>query len=463
MFGLVVALAAQALPTPAAATTRGDTAVVRRSAAGWEVTYRFRTTARGWVFPVSAPVRADHALWRPAAWRVLTPGVRIERHGAYDVLVPTRGRHVPATVRIAFAPTVATLDREYDPAIAFGTGAVALYTDQFDVAPVKAPAALDHAAPEQTLEALGGAPLPVKFHDEAGPVFVAGRRQADPVLTGAHGYVVFGAAEVETVGGVAMIADPALPAWLKADIAAFAPEVTAHYAARLGTRSDAALPLLMLAWRGATPGKVVNDGGVRPGQLLLNFEGEGLLDRNPRAARRTRWFLAHELAHFWLGTGGVAYRDPGDAWITEGGADMMALTLLAAGDHDDALAELQRAVGDCIALAPRPVAASSRAPYACGAVFALSAAGATRRAGGKDWFDFLRPLLAAHANDRRIGGADWMAHYAAVVRDPAASAAIATLLAGTPQAADAVAAVLRGGGIGFTRAGDTITLASDAI
>ena len=41
---------------------------------------------------------------------------------------------------------------------------------------------------------MGGAHAKTVFHDRAGPVFVQGRRQVDPVLQGAETYVIFGGA-----------------------------------------------------------------------------------------------------------------------------------------------------------------------------------------------------------------------------------------------------------------------------
>ena len=127
--------------------------------------------------------------------------------------------------------------------------------------------------------------------------------------------------------------------------------------------------------------KVVADGGVRPGQILMNFEGEGLLEPTPKAMTRAQWFIAHELSHFWLGSSGVAYSEPREAWITEGGADMMAILALSQiMPSFDALGEQQRAVDDCVRLAIKPLSTAaerndSRAPYACGLVFALAAQG----------------------------------------------------------------------------------------
>ena len=52
------------------------------------------------------------------------------------MLVASDGRSTPRKVRITFTPASATLEREYDPAIAFSNGAAALYSDQFDLAPI---------------------------------------------------------------------------------------------------------------------------------------------------------------------------------------------------------------------------------------------------------------------------------------------------------------------------------------
>lgn len=469
MLTLTIALLTQAAPAIVKAPPEPAAATVTRNGDRWSVEYRLGSKNSAWVFPVSQPLAADHEPWRAGTWHVLTPGVRIERRGAYDVLVPTTGSYVPSKVKIAFTPTNATLDREYDPAIAFSNGATALYSDQFDVVPADDPETIGRKEAGLSVEDLGGTHTAVRFRDAAGPVFVQGRRQSGAVLTGAETYVVFGTGEIEERAGVAMLVDPALPEWLKVDVADFAPAVAQAYASRLGDRADPRLPLLLLGWRGPTPGKVVNDGGVRPGQIVFNFAGEGLLDRNPRAAQRTRWFIAHEMAHFWLGTSGVAYRKPSDAWITEGGAEMMAFTLLAATDHDYALAELQRAVQDCIESATKPIARAgerheSRAFYACGATFALAAASAQKRQGGRDYFDFLRPLLEEHRSDRLLGSADWLRRFTAVAGSDEAGATMEALLnTGVSDPASAIETMFRQTGVPYLRRGDALTLAATAI
>ncbi len=465
---LIMAIAAQIAGSKPKLHEPASASVTHRNGA-WQVDYRLRSDSRGWIFPVSAPKQADHRAWRSEVWRVVTPGVRIERHGAYDVLVADHGSTVPRKVRITFTPTNATLEREYDPAISFSNGATALYSDQFDLVPIDHPATVDAKEAGLSVQDLGGRALPVRFHDDAGPVFVQGKRQSDPILTGAATYVVFGSGEVQTIGGVAMLADPALPAWLKTDVSQFAPGVASTYVARLGARSDPRLPLLIMGWRGATLGKLINDGGVRPGEIVLNFEGEGLLERNERAARRTRWFIAHEMAHFWLGSEGVAYSAPSDAWITEGGAEMMAYTLLADADHEYVIGELQRAVDDCVKLGTKPIAQAadrheSRAFYACGTVFALAASGVARRHGGSNFFDFINPLLTRHQADRRLGGTEWLDYFDGLNDDKHTGDVMRAMIQrGSSQPLKDVETILKSGDVPLTVTGNTLMLSSAAI
>ncbi|KQN08779.1 hypothetical protein ASE79_12745 [Sphingomonas sp. Leaf28] len=224
-----------------------------------------------------------------------------------------------------------------------------------------------------------------------------------------------------------------------------------------------------MGWRGATPGKLINDGGVRPGEIVLNFEGEGLLERNERAERRTRWFIAHEMAHFWLGSEGVAYSAPSDAWITEGGAEMMAYTLLADADHEYVIGELQRAVDDCVKLGTKPIAQAadrheSRVFYACGTVFALAASGVARRHGGSNFFDFINPLLTRHQADRRLGGTEWLDYFDGLNDDKHAGDVMRAMIQrGSSQPLKDVETILKPGNVPLTVTGNTLMLSSAAI
>ena len=104
------------------------------------------------------------------------------------------------------------------------------------------------------------------------------------------------------------------------------------------------------------------------------------------------WFVAHEAAHFWLGQT-VSYQYARDAWITEGGADLLAIRAVAEADPAyDPRVELNRAIEDCISLTRRHGVEDARernehrAYYACGALFGLVAESGS----GRSFFKFLR-------------------------------------------------------------------------
>lgn len=461
---LPVASAASAAPR-----VKGPVSVrVSRDGESWIATYVLNADAENWVFPVSAVTFAGDQPWRPKQWQVLTRDLELKRTGNYDVLRSTNGRPVPRKVRIAITPTSGSLRREYDPAVVLGDGAVALYSEQFDIAPAPTRDRVAAWSSEMSVTDMGGTHARTTFHDRAGPVFVQGRRQADPVLSGAETYVIFGAARITERGDVATLAHPDLPAWLNTELLSLTPAIATRYAERLGPKIEHGRPLLLLAWRGATPGKVVADGGVRTGQVLMTFEGEGLLEPNPKAQVRARWFIAHELSHFWLGSSGVGYAKPGDAWITEGGADMMAISALRQMKPSfDADGEAQRAVDDCVKFSVKPVSTASernesRAPYACGLVFALAAQGAVQKNGGQDYFDFLKPLLTAHRKDRRLSGAEWLAHLTRVTGDPAPAMAISKLVDdGANDPATIIATLFDRTNVTYSRSGSQLKLIPD--
>ena len=65
----------------------------------------------------------------------------------------------------------------------------------------------------------------------------------------------------------------------------------------------------------------------------MTYEGSGMLEETDAQRHEGLWFIAHEAAHFWLGQT-VAYEYARDAWITEGGAELLALRAVADTDPD---------------------------------------------------------------------------------------------------------------------------------
>lgn len=93
-----------------------------------------------------------------------------------------------------------------------------------------------------------------------------------------------------------------------------------------------------------------------------------------------------------------------------------------------------------------------RALYAYGAVLAMAAEGAQRRATGGDWFDFLKPLIDASRDDGMLTRDEWLDALGAVSGDPSLRRDIETLLdEGSLEAAELVAGLLERAGVAVRR------------
>jgi len=447
------ALAAEVSPvTPSGQSGASRPAVtVTRDGDVWTAGYDLDHDAPVWAFFRSALIDGSRRPWRLEQWRVVTPGVVLERAGSRDILRTVDGGPVPRRVEIAFTPQSENLEADYS-ILVFTDGSVALPSAQFDVFPLDS---VDEAA-AVPLD-LNGYPLEtgpamVTWRDRAGPVLFRGERLAEATAAQADTYVLFGQAGVVGSERLVTVIDPRLPAWIGGALQDFAPRVADVYTARLGA-GQTDRPTIMVSWAGPTAGMTSMGGSVLPGLIVMRFEGVGVVEPNARTLATARWFIGHESAHFWLGQM-VRYGRARDAWITEGGADLMAIRMMATLDPDyDARGELQKAVDDCVRLADEPVAEAAgrgehRALYACGAVFALAAEAAQRRATGGDWFDFLKPLIDASRADGVLTRDEWLDALDAMSGNASLRRDVEMLLdEGSPQRADLVAGLLERAGV----------------
>lgn len=438
-------------------------AAVERDGDRWTVDYVLDRDAPAWAFRRSALLRESRRPWRPDWWSVRTPGVVLERIGDYDVLRSVDGRPVPRRVRIAMTPRAGDLEADYDPALMFSDGTVALFSEQFDVIPLASAAAARDLPRDLNGVDVPGGPARVSWRDTAGPVLFKGERRPAVTAVDAQTYVLFGDATTRQGDGVTTVVDPGLPGWLGDELAGFTPRVMRHYAGRLG-EAKGEPPTLMVSWTGPTRSLSSMGGSVLPGLISMNFEGEGVVNPDAEAMARARWFIGHESAHFWLGQA-VRYEYARDMWITEGGADLMAVRALKAIDsaYDDR-AELQTEIDDCARLSRgRPVSTAAergehRAYYACGAVFAMAAEGAQKARDGGDWFDFLRPLL--DQPDGVLTREEWLSALTRVSRDPSLRLGMEQLLdqgAADPNAV--IARLFDRTGVAFRMEGGRVVLA----
>ena len=406
-------------------------ASVERNAESLSLTYDLASDAPVWVFVRSSLIMETREPWRLQQWRVATPGVRLDRVGAYDVLRATDGGPVPRRVQIEVRPRHENLEADYS-ILMFTDGSIAIPSGIFDLFPVDSIEAAAGLPPDLNGVEIAFEPTRVQWSDRAGPVLFMGSRATAPTSEGEETYVLFGPLQALSTERLTTVVDPQLPGWIADEIRSFALQVADVYVERLGPGAFDR-PTIYASWNGPTPGVTSLGGSVMPGLIAMGFEGSGVLEAGPEVLSRARWFISHEAAHFWLGQV-VSYEVARESWITEGGADLMAFRATATLDAAyDLKSDLQSAVDDCAEQATAPIATAGergahRAYYACGAVFALIAEGAQQRATGGDWFDFLRPLIDASREDRTLTRHEWLSALTQVSSDPSLAVDIELML-----------------------------------
>lgn len=375
----------------------------------WTATFSLPSDQNIWAFERSSLTYREGVSWRPDSWRILTPGITMERIGDFDALVANEGT-IPREVVVEFTPVAFNLQADYDPAVILSNGSLALFSGHFALFPVADRAAL------AALQAPLDQPVRVTMHDDGAQVIYRGQ-QWDNVNLEGSGYVVFGEVDLVEAEHVTAIIDPGLPAWLAEELGSFTTATFDRYTQLLGPHR-AEKPSLMASWVGPTPEVISLGGSVTPDMVTMVFEGIGLVEREAQALERAQWFIAHEAAHFWLGQS-IAYDSMDQMWITEGGADLLALRLqgdLARGNPAiapiDADASLAADAERCAGFLPNGPLKDARrrqehdAYYACGVLIALAVeqAGKDR---GEDYFTFLAGLIEDNP-DKEVTRAEWL-------------------------------------------------------
>jgi hypothetical protein len=413
----------------------------------WTADYLFDREYPVWVFPRTDVTRDDLESWRPSSWTVETRGVRLEHRGSYDVLIANRG-DVPRNVRIRFTPFTKGLQDDYTPALQFTDGSVALYIAQFDAFPMASARAVSALPNDLNNQMVPDAKLTYVLRDQAGPVWLSGKRVAVAETDDKDGYVFFGSMRpIETPAMVGFV-DPQLPEWIRGSLAQAIPDILARYTQELGP-PPGMKPTIMLSWAGPTPHLTSRAGSVLPGLVVLTYEGEGVLSEAEGTRIESLQFIAHEAAHFWLGQT-VAYEYAKDAWITEGGADLLAMRLTALEQPGyDWRTDFNKSIEECANLSYRRGIETARnrnetrAYYACGAVFGLIAESAS----GRSFFSFVKKIIDANRADGIVSRAEWLAALDVASRKPELSRDIARMLdRGVPDPKAFIASL-------FTRAG----------
>lgn len=469
-FALAAALSF-ALTTPAtpaaavafpAAEEEGVGVSVTRNGAEWRADYLLDRDASVWAFYNSSNLNSSRQPWRPRDWLPTTPGLVLERVGDLDVLRMRDGSPVPRRISLSLTPRGDNLEADY-PVLLFTDGSVAMFSGAFDVFPIALPNVESLTDEDLAQSRRQGGNAQVSWKDEAGPVLAHGRRIDEGVTRDGRAYVLLGQTRVKEAERLVTVVDPELPAWIAESIETFAPRVIDHYAIRLG-QGQTDRPTIMSTWYGPTQGTTNYGGSVLPGLIVMTFEGQELLSPSESVVSENRWFIAHEAGHFWLGQTVRAERS-GESWITEGGADLLAVRAMQALDPTfDALEVLQKEVDDCVRSGDKPVAGAGqrgdhRAYYACGAVLAMSGEALQHRATGGDWFDYLRPLIEENRSSGVLPRSAWLAKLSSLSGDATLAPDVEHFLdAGSPDAAAFIGSLFDRTGVRYERAGGRILL-----
>jgi hypothetical protein len=458
MRGLLATLALlMAVPVLAAEPQPVAEADVVRNGDNWTADYSLKADAPAWVFTDSILPRESKTSFRADSWTVETPGVRLERHGWYDVLVANSG-NVPRKVRIRFTPYVKDIEASYDAALAFSDGSVALYDGKFKVVPMPSVGEID-AAPIDSDKLPGiDRPTLVSFRDRRGDLLALGQRRETIALPDVGTYVLFGRIKVDERPAIATIVDPQLPGWLKQYLVAETPKILASYAKALGP-APGNRPTLMVSWNGPTAGVTSMGGSVLTDMIVMTFEGDGVVKENRDLANNARGFIAHEAAHYWLGQA-ISYDNPQQGWITEGGADLLSIRAVAANDPAyDAKARLQGALDRCAGfLAKGGIGTANergdhKAYYDCGAIIGLTA----EKASGGNFASFVKALIRRAGADGVVTRAEWLALLEDRAPGRGLPDAIGKLLDGKPANPNAALAdLLHRADVPFTRTGEGV-------
>ncbi len=408
------ALLLSCLSTLAAAATvverpMVDITVEPGATSEWLATYHFSEPSAAWAFTRSSLSKANGGLWRAETWTVQTPGVRLERWRDQDVLVADKPIRA---VSVRFQPYAKQLTSGHIPALIFSDGGLALLTGQFDVTPL-AGRGEDLVSSES-----GGPPTRARLQVRARGrrLFVDGAsfRDAVAVDPNAQAYVYLGHESLSPAAARARVMDPGLPDWIAADVTRQTSELMSWYGQRLGAPGGRPA-ILYAAWRRTEQGTGSMFGAVLNGAIAVSFEGKALESRSRVGEQLVSWFTAHEIAHLWLGQT-LRPADSRGAWMTEGGADLLAVRAAQQLSSDfDARARLQLSLDDCAdSLVPHQppfggADSTSHRAYDCGAVLLLAAEGALKRtAPDADALDFWRDLLERRRADRVVSEADWL-------------------------------------------------------
>jgi hypothetical protein len=332
------------------------------------------------------------------------------------------------SVEIAINPFKGALEGDYVPAMSLGGSALALFDGEYALFPVKDVTQLDNLAADPPEGAIDDPGTHVRFRASRGGVRLVGDIEGFRKGESEGAYALFDLPQPKRAGRVATIIDQDMPPWLHSYLTGYTSRMIQALDSRLWPVTSGN-PTVIAAWEGSDrPGHSFN-GGALKGLVMVRLEGRGAVTEDLKLRDEIRWFIAHEVSHFWLGQS-IDAPKLHDRWIVEGGADLLALRTIAAVDPNfDPRPTLNHAIADCASAAKVPISSAGergdfRTFYACGALFALVAE--ARHPQG--WFGFVKDLRVAARSDGSMDANIWLATLDHASGDPALSRRIRDLL-----------------------------------
>jgi hypothetical protein len=366
-------------------------------------------------YTLSHPVRQLHLYWpgfsvRAESWHFADPDQAL----VGDSIVSLSNRAF-SKVHVDVVELPEHADRQNDPVDTFSDGSAVIFTGLFNIQGLLA-ATRFHFSPAK---------------DQA--VIFLGRRVTDAFYwtpDRAATYVYFGALPLYKGDGYAAVLDPAIPAWLNAELQQDLPDIFKRYQRLFGVKLKET-PQIFFGYRFTDQPYLNYVGTAEPGAIRFEIRGSGWQQQVPESLLHAVAFFAHEAVHLW--NGGLYHPAQNDQtpWLNEGSADALAFdTVHALGLTDDA-ARLERyssAFNACLleldatdqTIAGMPTGST---PYDCGAALA-----------------FLSDA-AVHQHDPALGFADiWKATFQAAATTqgaytPDSYFAALERLSGSPDAA----------------------------
>lgn len=398
--------------------------VSARSEGRWRVKYIFDRPHTALFFSRSS---GDY---RRSTWKPVSRGVSLERLDGFDaVLMKTP----MIAIEFLFTPYTQTVPKDYTPFIPFSDGGLALYTGQFELLPETDRAAIaalhgdiDRWQGEQPMFAVRVlSDKPMVHNGELR------KREAVHVSRGDGTYIYIGEASLLQGADLTGVIDPGLPGWLKERVE---PELAAIFDANralwgegLGLKAT-----VLFAFRGFEGEGMSNKGSAVNSLLALESSGENLRTFHADILIFFRWFFAHEVVHLFQNRHGVSIDARSAAWMTEGAANAMAISVLreiGVTDDEFILDQYGDAVDDCSeylgdgALINAAQRSQFDAFYTCGDLIAQMTAAVLPN---DNLFSFWNALLArgAEAEQHQYSTAD----YFAVLREMGANGSVIELL-----------------------------------